>query len=70
MTNTTNTFKKEMVKAQEMAGYRERYAMKHGKIKASYHNGERLYTFTYGAEHEYQDANGAMYNATRKCWVN
>lgn len=65
-----STFKKEMDAAFKAAGYRERYAMKHGKAKAFFQNGQRLYVFTYGADHEYQGANGAMYNATRGVWVN
>lgn len=56
--------------AINQAGYREKYAMKHGKETKRTENGETLYTFNYSNTDPYQDANGATYNATRKTWIN
>lgn len=66
----TSQFKKEMAAAAAAAGWREKYAMKNGKVKAYSINGERFYKWTYGVENPYQDANGATYNASRGVWVN
>ena len=52
------------------AGYREKYAMQHGKPAKKTQNGETLYIFKYAASDPYQDANGATYNETRKRWTN
>ena len=55
--------------AEAAAGYREKYAMKNGKETRRTQNGETLYIFKYSATEEYQDANGATYNATRRAWI-
>lgn len=70
MMKNTSQFKKEMAAAAAAAGWRERYAMTHGKVKAYSVNGERFYKWTYSSLDEYQDANGATYNASRGVWVN
>lgn len=61
--------RQEREQATTEAGWRERYAMKHGKPATKYENGEKLIIFTYSAREEYQDANGATYSATRRAWV-
>ena len=60
----------EKREAMKAAGFRERYAMENGKEEKRTENGETLYIFTYSSELDYQDANGATYNATRKSWTN
>ena len=62
--------KYEKATAAALAGYREKYAMKHGTPHKITTNGRTLYRYTYSANDEYQDANGATYDATRKTWVN
>lgn len=64
------TYKSEtMQKAYERAGYRERYAMEHGNKSVVYVNGQKCFKFTYSADLEYQDANGAIYNTVTKRWI-
>lgn len=60
----------ERTTATKTAGYREQYAMKHGKETKRTENGETVYIFTYSETDPYQDANGATYNATRQKWTN
>lgn len=60
----------EKATAAAKAGYRELYAMKNGKEERKEVNGHILYIFRYSAKDEYQDANGATYDATRKTWIN
>ena len=52
------------------AGYRERYAMLNGTETVSYNGNHRIITFKYSNSDPYQDANGAMYDATEERWVN
>jgi len=61
---------KEKREATEKAGFREKYAMEHGKESKRTMNGHTLYIFRYSASAEYQDANGATYDATQKAWIN
>lgn len=65
-----DVFSQDMAKARETAGYRERYAMEHGKRQVIYQHGEKYFVFTYSADDPYQDANGAMFNTARGVWVN
>jgi hypothetical protein len=60
----------EKREALNRAGYRERYAMENGKATKRIMNGHTLYIFRYSNKIEYQDANGATYDATRKAWIN
>ena len=60
----------ERYNAEKTAGYREKYALLHGKETKRTENGEISYIFTYSEKDPYQDANGATYNATRKAWTN
>jgi len=62
--------KEEITKALASAGYREKYAMENGTVRKHTQNGETLYTFTYSSRAQYQDANGATWNATRGAWTN
>jgi len=55
--------------ALERAGYRERYAMEHGKKETKTENGHKLLIFNYSPEYEYQDANGATYDVTEGRWI-
>ena len=58
-------------RAWETAGYRERYAMEHGRKSVHRDNrGHTLITYRYSKFTEYQDANGAVYDATEGRWVN
>lgn len=60
----------EMQKAYNAGGFRERYAMEHGNKAVIYVHGQKCYKFTYPAQEEYQDANGATFNAVRGVWIN
>lgn len=60
----------EMKKAYTAGGFRERYAMENGNKTTVYINGHKCFKFTYSANKEYQDANGAIYDTTRETWVN
>lgn len=60
----------EMKTAYEKGGYRERYAMDNGNKTVVYINNHKCYKFTYSQYKEYQDANGATYNAVTKNWIN
>lgn len=57
-------------RAYAEGGYREKYAMEHGKrsVKRD-HRGHTLWVYRYSTEIEYQDANGATYDATEGRWV-
>lgn len=58
--------------AYEAGGYRERYAMEHGKgeLKRNPSNLNTLWVFTYSADDPYQDANGATWDFVERRWVN
>ena len=60
---------KEMCKAYEKAGFRERYAMEKGNKSTIYVNGQKCLKFTYSNSLEYQDANGAIYNTVIGQWI-
>lgn len=57
-------------KAKAAAGFRERYAMEKGTATKKIINGHEIYIFKYSPEDPYQDANGAMWDATRGAWIN
>lgn len=60
------------MKNQEMynkAGYREKYALRHGNRATIYINGHKCYKFTYSRYNEYQDANGATYDTVTRTWI-
>lgn len=59
----------EMRTAYNAGGFRERYAMENGNKTVLYINCEKCFKFTYSQHKEYQDANGAIYNTIRKCWI-
>lgn len=61
---------KEMKEAYNAGGYRERYAMEYGNKTVIYIDGVKCFRFTYSAEMEYQDANGAIYNTVSGYWIN
>ena len=56
-------------KAYESGGYRERYAMEHGNQSKVYIRGHKCYKYTYSRHHEYQDANGAIYDTVTGEWI-
>lgn len=58
-----------MKKAYDCAGCRERYAVEHGKKSVIYVGGNKCFKFTYSKLLEYQDANGAIYDTVRECWI-
>lgn len=66
MSRTANN---ETIIAYNKAGYRERYAMEHGNKRIIYINGNKCYKYTYSKHKEYQDANGAIYDTVRECWI-
>lgn len=57
-------------RAYETAGYREKFAMEHGKrsVKRD-RRGHTLWVYKYSHEVDYQDANGSTYDATEGRWV-
>ena len=61
--------KDAMTIARQTAGWREKYAMKNGNKNVKYVNGRVLYVWTYSKYREYQDANGATFDATNGRWV-
>jgi hypothetical protein len=61
---------RELKQAMELAGFREKYAIENGKATVKYMNGHKLIIFNYSDSNEYQDANGATYDATKKAWIN
>lgn len=62
--------KKILIEAAKAAGYREKYAMQHGKARRKQDGDHELYIFTYSTADTYQDANGATYDATAHKWRN
>lgn len=56
--------------AYNAAGWRERYAMKHGNATTLYINGHKCIKYTYSKTATYQDANGATYDTIKKQWIN
>lgn len=61
----------EMARARAAAGWRERYAMQHGHAnRYTDARGHICIRFTYSTLDEYQDANGATWDATTGEWVN
>ena len=57
-------------RAYMVADYRERYAMEHGKKTTKKdHRGHVLWVYRYSVYDSYQDANGAIYDATEGRWV-
>ena len=59
----------ELKNAYNAGGWRERYAMEHGNKTVVYINGHKCYRYTYSANREYQDANGATFDTVRGCWI-
>lgn len=62
------TFEKE--KAFQAAGWRERYAMKHGSPEIISIKNHRCIKWTYSLNEPYQDANGATFDTVRRVWIN
>ena len=63
---TMNTIR-EM--AYQQGGFRERYAMDNGNEKEVEFGGDRCLRYDYDKNDPYQDANGAMYDIDRGCWI-
>ena len=61
---------KELKEAYKKAGYRERHAMDHGEAKVVHTGGRRCICFSLPEDDEHQNANGALYDADNKKWVN
>lgn len=59
----------EMKEAYNNGGYRERFAMEHGKKSIIYVHGKKCFKFTYSIDIDYQDGNGAIYNTVTKSWI-
>jgi len=58
-----------MIEAYNAAGYRERFAMQNGNKTVIFVNGHKCFKFTYSVNHEYQDANGSIYDTVSKVWI-
>ena len=58
-----------MRKAYATAGARERYAMENGNKAVIYVRGHKCFKFTYSADLEYQDGNGATYDTITESWI-
>ena len=58
-----------MIRAYNVGGFRERYAMDHGNKAIVFINGALCYKFTYSKYDEYQDANGATFDTRRGAWI-
>ena len=56
---------------KKSAGNRETYAIKNYNFSETkrLENGELVTVYKYSPDDEYQDANGAMYDITRKTWI-
>lgn len=54
----------------EKGGFRERYAVDHGKVDTVMMGGHKCLRFTYPGSDPYQDANGAVYDTVSRQWVN
>ena len=52
--------------ARQSAGYREKYAMDHGKRVIIFQNGREYWKFSYSPDAEYQDANGATWDVAER----
>lgn len=62
--------RRKELNAWTYAGWRERYAMEEGnKTVVTDDRNHELWVYTYGSEKNYQDANGATYDATEGRWV-
>lgn len=58
-------------KAWKQAGFREKYAMENGQMNVFKDDrGHIMWRFKYDKSHEFQDANGALYDETEERWVN
>ena len=51
--------------ARKSAGWRELYAVEHGQPQRK----GNMITWTYSEADDYQDANGAAYDISRRRWV-
>ena len=56
-------------KAYQQGGFRERYAMDNGTEREVEFGGDRCLRYDYDRNDPYQDANGAMYDIDRGCWI-
>ena len=54
----------------QSAGYREKFAMYNGECEVVYCGTDKhkCYKYTYSADLEHQDANGALYDTVEKRW--
>ena len=56
--------------AYNRAGFRERYAMTHGRREVRRNGNHIWWVFSYSPDDEFQDANGATYDVTEGRWIN
>ena len=59
----------KLQEAYAKGGFRERYAMNFGKRGNVIVRGHRCWKFTYPESDPYQDANGAVYDAESRQWI-
>lgn len=59
----------DMIKAYKAGGARERFAMDNGNKQIIYINNHKCFKFTYSQGKKYQDANGAIFDTVRGCWI-
>ena len=55
--------------AYTKGGYRERYAMDHGRPEMKMHGDHKVVRFWYDSKDDYQDANGATWDTVTKQWI-
>ena len=58
----------ESSKASAAGGWRERYAIDHGKAIQTEEGGHKVIRWYYDHNDPYQDANGAMWDVTEQRW--
>lgn len=55
--------------AKRKAGYREKFAIKHGNPVIVVYGNKTCIKFDYSFDYDYQDANGATYEISSKRWI-
>lgn len=58
-----------MFDAYTKGGYRERYAMDHGRPEMKMYGDHKVVRFWYDSKDDYQDANGATWDTVTKQWI-
>lgn len=59
-----------MLEAYTAGGYRERYAMTHGKYERIWKNGHAYLKFTLDPGIRYPEADGVVFDLQKRKWIN